>query len=94
MLGQLGETRLDVAIETDIAGDNAHAKPLDADTKGAIRDIHRRVGSAILFESVRWPDRQSGASTGVTVCPVRTQCGNDDGGQRGVGPGTLRFLHA
>ena len=51
VLGQLGETRLDVAIEADIAGENAHAKPLDADTKGAIRDIHRRVGSAILFES-------------------------------------------
>ena len=51
VLGQLGEARLDVAIETDIAGDNAHAKPLDVDTKGAIRDIHRRVGAAILFES-------------------------------------------
>lgn len=51
VLGQLGETRLDVAIEADIAGDNAHAIPLDADTKGAIRDIHRRVGAAILFES-------------------------------------------
>ena len=51
VLGQLGEARLDVAIETDIAGENAHAKPLDADTRGAIRDIHRRVGAAILFES-------------------------------------------
>ena len=51
VLGQLGEARLDAAIETDIAGDNAHAIPLDVDTRGALRDIHRRVGAAILFES-------------------------------------------
>lgn len=51
VLGQLGESRLDVAIEADLAGPLAHAKALDADTKGPLRDIHRRVGSAILFES-------------------------------------------
>ena len=51
VLGQLGETRLDVAIDADLAGDMAHAKALDVDTKGALRDIHRRVGTAILFES-------------------------------------------
>jgi hypothetical protein len=51
VLGQLGETRLSAAIETDIAGDHSHARALDADTKGVLRDIHRRVGSAILFES-------------------------------------------
>lgn len=51
VLGQLGEMRLKAAIETDIAGDQSHARGLDADTKGALRDIHRRVGSAILFES-------------------------------------------
>lgn len=51
VLGQLGESRLLTAIEYDIAGPNAHARALDADTKGALRDIHRRVGSAILFES-------------------------------------------
>ena len=51
VLGQLGESRLDVAIEADLAGPLAHAKALDADTKGSLRDIHRRVGSAILFES-------------------------------------------
>ena len=51
VLGQLGETRLDVAIDADLAGELAHAKALDADTKGALRDIHRRVGTAILFES-------------------------------------------
>ncbi len=51
VLGQLGETRLDTAILADIAGEPCHAGALDADIKGALRDIHRRVGTAILFES-------------------------------------------
>lgn len=51
VLGQLGESRLLAAIEADIAGDHSRAKALDADTKGPLRDIHRRVGTAILFES-------------------------------------------
>lgn len=51
VLGQLGESRLVAAIDTDLVGDHAHAKALDADTKGPLRDIHRRVGTAILFES-------------------------------------------
>lgn len=51
VLGQLGEPRLIPAIDADIAGDQAHAKALDADTRGPLREIHRRVGTAILFES-------------------------------------------
>ena len=51
VLGQLGESKLDVAIDADLAGQTAHAKALDVDTKGPLRDIHRRVGAAILFES-------------------------------------------
>ncbi|MGH8468767.1 MAG: DUF499 domain-containing protein [Gammaproteobacteria bacterium] len=51
VLGQLGESRLVAAIDTDIVGEQAHSKALDADTKGPLRDIHRRVGTAILFES-------------------------------------------
>ncbi|MGH8479839.1 MAG: DUF499 domain-containing protein [Gammaproteobacteria bacterium] len=51
VLGQLGESRLVAAIDTDLAGELAHAKALDADTKGPLRDIHRRVGTVILFES-------------------------------------------
>lgn len=51
VLGQLGEARLIAAIDADIAGAQAHARALDVDTKGALRDIHRRVGTAILFES-------------------------------------------
>ena len=51
VLGQLGESRLDAAIDADLAGPMAHARSLDVDAKGALRDIHRRVGTAILFES-------------------------------------------
>lgn len=51
ILGQLAESRLVAAIDADIAGDQAHARALDADTKGPLRDIHRRVGTTMLFES-------------------------------------------
>jgi hypothetical protein len=51
ILGQLGEPKLQAAIETDIAGQQSHARALDADTSGPLKDIHRRVGAAILFES-------------------------------------------
>jgi hypothetical protein len=51
VLGQLGESRLVPAIDTDIAGVHSHARALDADTTGPLRDIHRRVGATILFES-------------------------------------------
>ncbi len=54
ILGQLGEQRLLPAIEVDIAGTHSHGAALDADTRkgpAPLRDIHRRVGAAILFES-------------------------------------------
>ena len=51
VLGQLGEARLDVAIGADLAGPMSHAQALDVDAQGALRDIHRRVGTTILFES-------------------------------------------
>jgi len=51
VLGQLGESRLVAAIESDISGAQSHARALDADTKGALRNIHRRVATAIMFES-------------------------------------------
>jgi len=41
VLGQLGESRLLLAIDADIAGSTAHARALDVDTKDALRDIHR-----------------------------------------------------
>ncbi len=51
VLGQLGESRLIAAIDADLSGAQSHARALDADTKGALRNIHRRVGTTILFES-------------------------------------------
>ena len=51
VLGQLGEPRLSTAIDADIAGVQAHARALDADRRGALRDIHRRTGTTMLFES-------------------------------------------
>ncbi len=51
VLGQLGESRLQFAIDTDIAGNHAHARALDVDTKGPLKGLHRRVATAILFES-------------------------------------------
>jgi hypothetical protein len=51
VLGQLGESRLMAAIDSDISGAQSHARALDADTKGVLRNIHRRVATTILFES-------------------------------------------
>ena len=50
VLGQLGESRLEAALLADISGPHSHAGALDADTKGPLRDIHRRVGATVLFE--------------------------------------------
>jgi hypothetical protein len=51
ILGQLGEHRLEAALQADISGPQSHARVLDADTRGALRNIHLRVGITILFES-------------------------------------------
>ncbi|MDF0650110.1 MAG: DUF499 domain-containing protein [Nitrospira sp.] len=51
ILGQLGESRLLSAIQADLTDEHSHARALDVDTKGALRDLHRRVGTTILFES-------------------------------------------
>ena len=51
VLSQLGQRELRTAIEVDLAGETARARPLDADARGALRDIHKRVGTAMLFES-------------------------------------------
>lgn len=51
VLTQLGEPNLMTAINTDVAGEQSHARALDADAKGELMDVHRRVGTAILFES-------------------------------------------
>ncbi|MBN1125969.1 MAG: ATP-binding protein [Sedimentisphaerales bacterium] len=51
VLGQLGESRLVAAIDADISGTHSHARALDADTKGVLRNIYRRVATTVLFES-------------------------------------------
>ena len=51
VLSQLGESRLNAAIQADLVGDQAHARALDSDTKGVLRSIHQRVGTSIFFES-------------------------------------------
>ncbi len=60
VIGQLGTSGLDVAFAADIVRRvnesnaitiPAHAETLDADTEGALHSIHRRVATAICFES-------------------------------------------
>jgi hypothetical protein len=52
ILGQLGEQKLVFAIEADVIGELSHARALDPDTaKEPLKDLHRRVGAAVLFES-------------------------------------------
>ena len=51
VLSQLGEARLGPSIDADVAGAQAHARALDADSAGRLRDIHRRTGTTMLFES-------------------------------------------
>jgi hypothetical protein len=51
VISQLNEPRLQPAIEADISGTQSHAVALDVDTKGPLREIHRRVGTTIFFES-------------------------------------------
>ena len=43
--------QLDVAIGADLGGPMSHAQALDVNAQGALRDIHRRVSTTILFES-------------------------------------------
>ena len=58
VLGQLGETKLAAALDADLCGTHSHAAALDADTRGARQDIHRRAGAAIFFESSGgWPEK-------------------------------------
>ena len=51
VLGQIGQQRLDPAIGADLTGETARCLPLDADARGPLHQLHRRVGAAILFES-------------------------------------------
>ena len=70
--GQLGEPRLATAIKSDIAGEHSHARALDADAGGPLRDIHRRVGAGILFESSAGQTEKVAHSAGDSFCYRRT----------------------
>jgi len=67
VFGQLDVNGLDVAVEADIvrrahtstsAAIPAHAETLDVDTEGPLKSIHRRVATAICFESAGGMDSQ------------------------------------
>lgn len=61
---QLGEARLEPAVTTDIAGkDHAHAVRLDAEATPEVKKarLHRKVATAVLFESNG--GQQRGAAT-------------------------------
>ena len=80
VLGQLGESRLDAAIDADLAGEMARAATLDADAKGALQGIHQRVGTAILFES------SGGQSTGRLTS---RSCGSRSASRRSIRPQSI-----
>ncbi len=50
---QLGEPRLEAAILSDIAGQEAHAVRMDADSPDSVRQLklYQRVATAVFFES-------------------------------------------
>jgi len=50
---QLGESLLEAAVMTDIAGEEAHATRLDAESTDTIKGarLHRKVAATIFFES-------------------------------------------
>jgi len=61
---QLGETRLEAAVTTDIAGKkDAHAVRLDAEATDAIKKarLHRKVATTIFFRVQRRAGRRPGA---------------------------------
>ncbi|HWQ24825.1 MAG TPA: DUF499 domain-containing protein, partial [Gaiellaceae bacterium] len=75
VLDQLGEERLQAAILADIAGEEAHAVRLDADASDTLRRLrlHRKVASALFFESSGGQQRQE-----ATVPELRLAVGEPD----------------
>lgn len=51
VIRQVGESRLDPALNADISGPHSHAYTLDQDTKGHLKNIHQRTGTVVFFES-------------------------------------------
>ena len=93
VLGQLGESRLLAAIDTDIAGEQSHARALDADTTGvaAGHPPARRNGDPVRV--VRRADRQGRAPARTAVRARRAGTGHDLDGQRCGRAGGQGVLH-
>jgi hypothetical protein len=70
VLGQLGESRLVAAIDTDLAGEQSDSKALDADTKGPLRDNPPARRHRDPVRVLRRADRQGRAPFGT---PLRHQ---------------------
>ncbi len=73
---QLGETRLEVAVTTDIAGkQQAHALRLDQEAPDTVRKarLHRKVATAIFFESNGGQQRGE-----ATLAEIRLAVGEPD----------------
>lgn len=73
---QLGETKLEAAVTTDICGrKDSHAIRLDAEAIDAIKKsrLHRKVATTVLFES-------NGGQTkdAATIPELRLSCGDPD----------------
>jgi hypothetical protein len=75
VLDQIGENRLTAAIGADIAGEGAHADRLDEEAPESLRTfrLHRKVASAIFFESSGGQVRQE-----ATLPEIRLAVGAPD----------------
>jgi len=51
--GQMGNNDLSIPIDSDVAGDNSHARKLDEEAQTTIQNLslHRQVATAVFFES-------------------------------------------
>lgn len=80
LLDQLGETRLESAIEYDIAGENAHAIALDKEQANGIgrSRLHRRVATTIFFESCGGMNTDMSPDKVATLTDLRFALGDYD----------------
>ena len=72
---QLGESRLEAAVITDIVGKKAHAVRLDEEAVETIKKsrLHRKVASAVFFESTGGQAREE-----ATLPEIRLALGEPD----------------
>mgnify|MGYP005636073269 CR=1 FL=1 len=75
MFEQLGESRLEAAVTTDIVGKKAHAVRLDDAAVETIKKsrLHRKVASAVFFESTGGQAREE-----ATLPEIRLALGEPD----------------